>query len=171
MMENASYIVLEIPPVVGEIIHDIRRRYDPRMARLPIEITVAGSSGVGLLSAGQDDAFVHAAIQDVARHHLPLTTSFTAISSFPGTTIHWLRPADPEPFQRIQIALVTAGLKFDAHKFGYTPHCTLSTGELTTTQQANLFHEPFPVAPFLISTLAIYLKSGDDAVLVRNFPA
>src|SRR5687768_2916948 len=54
VLQSPTYVVLELPAAVATQIHVLRERYDPRTARLPMEITVAGSSGVGALSPDQD---------------------------------------------------------------------------------------------------------------------
>ena len=57
--KHDSYIVLDIPSPVKEKIYEIRNYHkDTLRASLPVEITVAGSSGVGVIEPGQDKSFV-----------------------------------------------------------------------------------------------------------------
>ena len=53
MAGHPIYVVLELPEPAATAVLTIRRRYDPRLAGFPAEITVAGSSGVGPLMAEQ----------------------------------------------------------------------------------------------------------------------
>jgi len=49
-----TYIVLDIPSPFAEQVQEIRKRYDPRMATLPIEITVLGHQVSAHSSKSQD---------------------------------------------------------------------------------------------------------------------
>ena len=45
----------------------MRERYDPEIARLPVEITIAGSSGLGVLSQGQQPEQVFDILNRIGR--------------------------------------------------------------------------------------------------------
>src|SRR6266446_10415943 len=47
-----AYVVLDIPEPIRSAVYELRRRLRYRAAKLPVEITVARSSGVGSNSAG-----------------------------------------------------------------------------------------------------------------------
>jgi hypothetical protein len=54
MFEHPTFIVLEVPPPVADVIRRWRERFDPVVATFPVEITLTGSSGVGTLASDQD---------------------------------------------------------------------------------------------------------------------
>lgn len=57
--EFDSYIVLDLPSPVKEKIYDIRNHHkDTLRASFPVEITLAGSGGLGIIGPGQDKEFV-----------------------------------------------------------------------------------------------------------------
>ena len=83
MFSAPTYVVLDVPAPVSEHVNALRRRYDRKTARLPAEITIAGSSGIGVLSPFQQPEPVFGALERVARDGLPFTTSFIQMSKFP----------------------------------------------------------------------------------------
>ena len=169
MFEHPTYVVLELPTAVGERVHDIRGRYDRRLAAFPAEITVAGSSGVGTIAPGQEATAVFRALERVAAAHLPFFTRFIAISRFAAGPVVWLRPATPTPFSGLQRSLVAAGIRFLPHKFAYTPHCSLCTSSLAPMALDALLREDFPRDTFELSSLALYEVADGRAGLVKRF--
>ena len=169
MFEHHAYLVLELPKSIGVRVLDIRRRYDPRLAAFPAEITVAGSSGIGAIAPDQDASVVYQALSKVASDHLPISSRFVGISRFVTGPVVWLQPADPYPFIAIQQALVATGVRFNTHKFSYTPHCSLSSRNLAPNVVEELFREDFPREAFELSVLALYTVVGGQASLVARF--
>jgi hypothetical protein len=159
---------MELPASVSKCVLDIRKRYDDRLAAFPAEITVAGSSGVGTIAAGQDAHVVLAALKQVANEHLPIHTHFVKISRFAIGPIIWLQPVDPTPFVAIQQALISTNIQFLPHKFGYTPHCSLSARDLAPDEVEALIQESFPRDVFVLSSLALYTVVGGRANFVER---
>jgi hypothetical protein len=60
-----AYIVLEIPPPVNGVIRAIRDSLAMPTSRLPIEITVANSSGNGPIPAGTDKSETEESLKSV----------------------------------------------------------------------------------------------------------
>ena len=54
MIEHHSYIVAEIPEPVHSQIQGMRDSLNTLTSKLPVEITLAGSSGVGPIPVGTD---------------------------------------------------------------------------------------------------------------------
>jgi len=169
MFEHPTYVVLELPATVGDRVLDIRRRYDQHLACFPAEITVAGSSGIGTVAPNQDVRSVLQTLQQVATDHLPVVSRFVRVSRFETGAVVWLQPADPAPFAAIQRSLIAAGIRFLPHKFGYTPHCSLSASDLTPSAADALLLEEFPREAFELSTLALYKVVDGHASLVERF--
>jgi 2'-5' RNA ligase len=165
-----TYIVLDLPqPVCAEVL-EMRQRFDLYQAGLPPEITVAGSSGVGTVSQGQDSLTVFRAIEAVARRHRPFTCSFESMRRFPGVPVFWLCPRDRAPFDALHRALLESGIKFDASPFPFNPHCTISsTVKLSKHQEAELLASPVPQMEFLLDELRVYQVTGGQARIRQSF--
>ena len=52
--EYPTYITLDLPDSISEKIKKIRERYGKIIAQLPVEITLTGSSGIGVIERDQD---------------------------------------------------------------------------------------------------------------------
>lgn len=169
VFEQPTYIVLELPPSTGDRVLDIRRRYDQRLADFPVEITVAGSSGLGSISQNQDARAVFTSLASIADDYLPITTRFVGISCFETGPVVWLQPAESAPFVALQQSLKASEIQFLPHKFPYTPHCSLCTSNLDSGAKNALFAEKFPQEPFELLTLALYTVVDGKPRLVRRF--
>ena len=157
MFEHPTFIVLEVPPPVADIIQQWRESFDPVVATFPVEITVIGSSGVGTLASNQDRTEVFDILSELAQILTPFTTNFTGIARFPNTDIFYLAPLHPEKFVKVQRAITATGLRFDASPFPYTPHCTIrSIGKASAEDEKALLALQPPPQPFVLDTLAVY---------------
>jgi len=170
MFSVPTYIVLNLPPAIGGEVVELRKRFDAYEANLPPEITIAGSSGVGVLGANQTAEVVFEAIERVGKKHLPFLTSFVSMDRFPGVQIFWLRPKDREPFDALQSALVAEGIQFERSPFPFNPHCTISaTVELTDMQERELLSMVIPTQEFVMNTLGVFQLVEGQAILMRSF--
>ena len=89
------FILAAIGGPVGARLHDLQKRYDPKLARaFPPHITLAGSSGLGAVHAGTATADVRAAMERVAVASEPLRLKFSAPHRFMQSNIVSL-PLDP----------------------------------------------------------------------------
>src|SRR5215471_14646994 len=91
-------VVLEIPSPVREAVQSIRVSLATLAARLPVEITVAGSSGVGPIPAGTDKKGTEECVLVLSREFEPFDVRFQEIRRFPNTDIFYLAPEDRQPF-------------------------------------------------------------------------
>ena len=170
MFETPTYIVLDLPAPVSAQVHAMRERYDRRIASLPVEITIAGSSGIGVLSRDQQPERVFDIVESVGRKFLPFRAAFVAVSRFPEVPVFWLKPGNRVPFDVLQSALIAAGLRFEPHRFAYNPHCTISASvALNPAQERQLLNEAFPTDEFLLSRLSLYQPAEGRAELIRTF--
>lgn len=170
MFSAPTYIVLELPSGVGFKVSELRARYDQDTARLPSEITIAGSSGLGTLSADQNPEEAIEVIQGIARQHLPFYSAFVSMERFPGTQIFWLKPRERDPFDALQRALVAAGLRFNPNPFPFNPHCTISAkSSLSEVQAQELLTLTIPSDEFLLTELCLYQLIQGRAQRLRSF--
>jgi 2'-5' RNA ligase len=150
-------VVLEIPSPVREVIQAMRESLASLAARLPVEITVAGSSGVGQIPVGTDKRKTEERVKAVLDRFSPFPARFQEIRRFPNTDIFYLAPAERQPFDRIHEALKASGIPFMSNPWPYNPHCTLRMGPLEAGASADdIFTMPFPKEKFVIDTVSIY---------------
>jgi 2'-5' RNA ligase len=152
-----TFIVLEIPPPVRGEIQAIRDSLATPAARLPVEITVAGSSGTGPIPIGTDKKKTEEILKPVLGGLKPFSVRFQEIRRFPNTNIFYLAPEDRQPFDRIHESLKACGMVFGPNPWPYNPHCTLRGGPMRDRDSAEeILRLPFPKNEFVIDTLSIY---------------
>ncbi len=157
MIEHPSYIVAEIPNPVRSQIQILRDSLKTLTAKLPVEITLGGSSGVGPIPPGTDLALVERHLDRVLLGCHAFSTRFTAIRAFPNTSIFYLEPFDRSPFDHLHQILSTSGIPFSANHWPYNPHCTLRGGTpLNAEATRELLSRFFPKEEFRINTISVY---------------
>jgi 2'-5' RNA ligase len=121
------FIIAEIGGAAGKRIHDIQRRFDPKLARsAPPHVTIAGSSGVGPVHAGTSIAKIREAMEHVAAETAAMELAFSAPHRFMQTDVIVL-PLDPHgPIRELHDRIARSGLRFAQARFTFTPHATLS---------------------------------------------
>ncbi len=121
------FVVTDVRGDVGERIQQIQRRYDPKLANyLPPHITLAGSSGVGPIDASTDRVILRDVMEEIAETTAPLSLKFGAPIRFMQTDIIVL-PLDPHgALRELHERIARSGLSFQAARFAFTPHVTLS---------------------------------------------
>lgn len=121
------FVVTDVRGEVGQRIHQIQRAYDPKLANyLPPHITLAGSSGVGPIDAATDRGMLRAVMEEIAATTPPLSLKFGFPIRFMQTDIIVL-PLDPHgALRELHERIARSGLSFQAARFAFTPHVTLS---------------------------------------------
>ena len=87
MIEQRSYIVAEIPEPVRSQIQILRDSLNTPTRKLPVEITLAGSSGVGPIPVGTDLSLVKRHLDRTLSDISPFRARFSAIRTFPNTSV------------------------------------------------------------------------------------
>ena len=126
-IKSGVFVIAPITGVVGERIAEVQAAYDPRLARLgPPHVTLAGSSGIGPISADLTEDELRAALAPIAESTAPITLRFGRPTKFMQTEIVVL-PLDPHgPLRTLHERIKTSGLRSSPPRFFYTPHVTLS---------------------------------------------
>lgn len=152
-----AYIVLEIPPPVSGVVQSLRDSLATPTARLPVEITVAGSSGTGPILQGTSKAATESLLKSVLPGLKPFSMRFQEVRRFPNTNIFYLAPENRKPFDRIHENLKVSGIAFAPNPWPYNPHCTLRSGTMTDGASGeDIFNLSVPKQDFVIDTLSIY---------------
>ncbi|MBK7825966.1 2'-5' RNA ligase family protein [Nannocystis sp.] len=161
---NPTYICLDVPEPQASQVLELRRRHCERLHSFPVELTIAGSSGVGAIRAQLDPEDVAARLSQFCARTPPICAEFGAVVRFPGTDIFVLSLADPIPFEAIHDGLKQTGLRFEASRFPFFPHCTLRmAGPLSAAAVSELFALRLP-GRFMLGSLALYQRTPDDAI-------
>lgn len=121
-----TYVVLDLAGPGACEVRRIRQRhgYDFYGA-LPVEITVAGSSGLGSPAPDQDARAVFLALEAVAAETPVIMARFGPVLRFPDSDIFVLTMEDPDPFIDLHERISRSGVRFMPSPFPFTPHCTL----------------------------------------------
>jgi hypothetical protein len=151
-----TFIVAELPDPVAAWIRELRGKFEPAIAHLPAEVTLAGSSGVGSIALGQSVVSVQQMLTAALIGLLPFKARFIGIGNFPGTDIFFAKP-ETEPFVALHAAIVASGIVFGLSRFSYHAHCSLKGfTSLKPGQREALELASVPVQSFTISTVSVY---------------
>jgi 2'-5' RNA ligase len=136
---NGIFIVADLPEEVSKKVHDINRRFDPKLAaaRQP-HVTITGSSGAGPIPASVSISELEDRLRPIAESTAPVTVKFGRPQRFLQTEIVVL-PLDPHgELRRLHDRIVASGIPFTRARFTFTPHCTLSLYPTLTPEAARL---------------------------------
>ena len=125
-MADGIFIVADLFGDEAERIAALQRELDPKFAKLfRPHVTLAGSSGVGVLRADMPADEVRDALLPVGNAMAPLDFIFGVPERFPATNIIMLPLPVHGPVRWLHDRIATCGLPFAAPKFAFTPHCTV----------------------------------------------
>jgi 2'-5' RNA ligase len=167
-----AYIVFEIPPPIRGVIQSIRDSLATLTSHLPVEITVAGSSGTGPIPAGTNKNQTEIMLKSALADFKPFRARFEEIRCFPNSNVFYLAPEDRQPFDLIHLALKASGITFGQTPWPYNPHCTLRAGPMTDhISTEDILNLSFPKQEFVIDTVSIYELDGQSLTCHRSFQA
>ncbi|MCB9701860.1 MAG: hypothetical protein H6711_08210 [Myxococcales bacterium] len=160
-LRNPTYICLDIPEPFRTKVREVREAFCDRLTNFPIEITIAGSSGIGAIAGDAEWATVETRLLAVCSKTAPIVARFGGVVRFPGTDTFVLSMGDPMPFVTIHERLKHSGIPFEPSNFPFFPHCSLRmSGELSPADISRLFSLRIE-GEFEIDLLA--LQARDDA--------
>lgn len=170
MFDDPTYIVVNVPSPVAELIKDIRRRFDPQRSEDVVEISLSGSCGLGFIIPGQKPETVFAILDRLAAGLRPFPVRFNAVRRFDHSHIYYLAPKNPEPFISIHQLLRHSGIQFAENPFPYHPHCTLTLFRQPSPDETRkLLAVKPPHQEFTVNTLSVYeLNAPDDGQLLHR---
>jgi 2'-5' RNA ligase len=124
---SGIFIIAELDGAIGERVHAIQERFDPKLAaESPPHVTLIGSSGAGPIPVGTKVGLLRSAIEPVAAATPPLALRFGPPMRFLQREIVVL-PLDPHgPLRALHQRLKESGIPFAPARWPFTPHCTLS---------------------------------------------
>lgn len=139
-MKPGIIVMSELHGDLAERVHEIQRRFDPRMAaELPPHITISGSSGMGPISPDTTDDELRAAIETVAANTAPFAVRLEPPVRFMQSVVVVMNVDPNGPIRALHERIKSSGLAYEAPRFTFTPHCTLNFyPELTRAQLREL---------------------------------
>ena len=167
-MADGIFIVADLFGDEAERIATLQRELDPKFANLfRPHVTLAGSSGVGVLRSDMPAGEIRLALTTVGDAVAPLDFHFGAPERFPATNIIVLPLPVHGPVRWLHDRIAMCGLPFAAPKFAFTPHCTVHfyrTMTAATWQRARRFRVRGPIR---VDRLQAYAsREPQPAVLV-----
>lgn len=169
-MADGIYIVADLFGPEADRIAALQQKLDPKFANLfRPHVTLAGSSGAGLLPLNTSLAQLSAALNTVGDAIAPLDFVFSAPERFPATNIIMLPLPVHGPVRWLHDKVATCGLPFAAPKFAFTPHCTVHFFR-TMTDEAWRRAQRFRVrAPIRVNRIQAYAtREPQPAVLLTE---
>lgn len=160
-LRNPTYVCLDIPEPVKSKVREIREAFCDRLVSFPIEITIAGSSGLGAISGDADWASVEAKLIAVCGQTGPITARFGGVVRFPGTDTFVLSLHDPQPFVAVHDRLRHSGVPFEPSIYPFFPHCSLRMSGALAPEAVNRLFALRLEGEFEIELMA--LQARDDA--------
>src|SRR5688572_13381793 len=89
-----TYVVLDMPESIATHVKSIRKYYKSNLYDLPVEITVIGSSGIGVFHKDQNPKAAFEKLDQIAANTAPINTAFNAVTRFPSTGVFYYEPID-----------------------------------------------------------------------------
>lgn len=152
-------LVFDLPDEAWTIeIRRLRAAHDHARSCFPVEITVAGSSGLGWFSPGQRHDLIFERVQAIARGVASFESFFSGVETFPDSHVYYLALKDEQPFQMFQRALAASSLRFEPTQFSYKPHCTIAalSNDACALVHAEIAAFTVPVHGVTIRSLSLY---------------
>lgn len=168
---TGSAIVMELPSPVKEKIQKLRERFDPVLAdNIPVEITIAGSSGLGTLVPQQSSQLIIAELYRIAKKQPVITARLGSVFRFPDSDVYALSVDPIDPFLEFHRKLIRSPIKFGRSPYPFKPHCSLHIwGKVSCGEAVALFGTELRDS-FQLNSFALYQLIGDKTVaLVERF--
>lgn len=162
-----TYIVLDLPTDVACEVLSLRKHLNYFHEKIPAEITLAGSSGLGTVSQDQDPREFVEILERIAAVTPPIEMQFKGVGSFPNSGVFFLEPLDQSPFRSLHQHLVNSGLKFRSCPFPYFAHCTImNDSKMSDRNREAAISLDFPQSVFTLRDLRVYSLAGTDCRLL-----
>lgn len=168
---SETAVVMELPSPVKEAVQKLRDKFDLVLAdNIPVEITIAGSSGLGTIAPGQDSKMVIAELTRIAKEQPVIEACFGKVFRFPGSTVFALSLIPEDPFFEFQQRLKSSLIRFEESAYSFKPHCSVHIwGEVNSSQEKELLEVTLKDC-FSLDSFALYQLVGTNTpALLERF--
>lgn len=166
-----TYIVLDL---AGPAAAEVRRARESHgydfYGALPVEITIAGSSGLGTPAPDQDALQVFSTVDRIAADTPAITGRFGPMLRFPDTDIFVLTMEDPQPFIELHQRIGESEIEFLPSPYPFMPHCTVRGPVVgaASSEEAEELLEMSIDQPFRCEMLSTYTIEEFPLVKLRH---
>ena len=167
-INKPTYLIAELEGDIVPLVYDLRKRFNPGSTNWPVDITVAGSSGIGTIQEGQNVSKVINCLKPIINNLGFFEVSFTAIDRFPETGMYHLVP-EREQFDKLHQAVAKSGVLFNENRWPYNPHCTLRAGLEVTEECDVLFKSMSIPRNVTIECYSLYQPEENGGCRVHRF--
>jgi len=166
-----TFVVVDMPPEVVRPVRAVRQRYGSARQFLPVEITVAGSSGCGVFAPDQDADRALDVLSEIATSTGAFLVELTPVERFPESGVFYFGIKDSTRLVNLHRRVTGSELRFKESPFPFSPHLTIDTFEAPGPElERDLFALVPPKGKHLIEAMSVYSLRGWDCRLVRTFP-
>jgi len=158
--KSGIFILVNLQGELADTIHEIQKRFDPRMANFaPPHFTLIGSSGAGPIAADTSIDRLYEGLDPIAKTTAPLSLHFERPVRYMQTNTFAL-PLDPHgPLRALHDRVKRSGLSFARSRHAFTPHVTLSHYRTPTDAEAKELLSMRIDEPFLVDHLVVSLTA------------
>jgi 2'-5' RNA ligase len=155
--ELPTYFVLNAPAPIAQAVKALRRRFDPERSEMPVEVTVAGSNGLGPLLADQSHEKVFEVFDQIVSNTPPINVRFGPMRFFPNTTIFFLDIVPIDDIWQLQQRFAQSTIRFAESPFHFEPHCTVKLrGDLSEKDTRDLLSFQLQSPNVTLDTMSVY---------------
>jgi len=156
--KSGIFILVNLQGELTDTIHEIQKRFDPRMANFaPPHFTLIGSSGAGPIASDTPLQRLHEVLDPIAKTTAPLSLHFERPVRYMQTNTFAL-PLDPHgPLRALHDRVKRTGLSFARSRHAFTPHVTLSHYRTPTDAEAKELLSMRIDEPFVVDHLVVSL--------------
>lgn len=155
IINQPSYLIAELSGDIVPIVQQFRRQYNPDRVGWPVDITIAGSSGVGTFTEGQVLSEIVDKLEHIIHSNYFTEVEFTGVERFSNTGIYYLSPKRKK-FDKLHDEVVKSGVMFNDNAWSYNPHCTLISGSSDAEYVSELFSGINTPNHAIIESISIY---------------
>lgn len=167
-IEKSTYLIAELEGEIESYVYELRRQFNPDRILWPVDITIAGSTGVGTISEGQELDFLIAEIEAVLNSYQFRGVVFEGVDRFPNTGIYVLKPFRDQ-FDVLHEAIKATKVKFNENPWPYNPHCTLCAAPESTGGLESAFSDvSFPESA-RIRCFSLYQPRSNGGSRIHRF--
>lgn len=163
------YFVLYVPRPAADAVMKIRRGIkDNFFSELSVDVTLAGSTGVGIVDPMQDLAAAYRILDGIAETTAPIAARFGPVTKFPGTDIYALTFEDEAPLRALHDRIAKSGIKFHESPHRFIPHCTLRSGGLLSASEDHRIRALRVPGSFTLATLSVCRLDKPPVTLLHS---
>ena len=155
--EQPTYIVLNAPAPIAQAVKALRRRFDPERSEMPVEVTLTGSNGLGVLNPDQSPDTVYDIFDRIVAESSPIKVKFGPMRSFPDTNIFFLEVTPLDEICDLHKKFAASAIQFQPSPFPFEPHCTVKLrGNISEKNTRDLLAFQLQSPDVILNTVSIY---------------